>query len=185
MSKEKVQKVILLALFGGGLLYVYFVYLLGPLGGDAERAREAIEVLREDVRKADTVIRASAQVEEEGREAEEFLASASEYFREGTPIAWFPPMITDFFRRQGIGGVVVTSRGSASYAAKALAGYDRLRWDIQFPAIDFFRLGNTLAAIENEQPFAEVTGLTIGRTAGDPALQRVGMDLSLANKDTQ
>ena len=183
MNKDKIQKVVASVLLLGVLIYAYFAYLIGPLGEGMEQTRSQIDEMQSNVRKADNQILATRNMEEQGRQAEEFLTAAERYFREGTPIAWFPPMMKTFFERQGVDQIMVSSTGASDFESKALDGYENLKWDIQLPAVGFFQLGNLLAAIENEQPFMRVQSLSIGRTAADPQYQRVGMQISFVNRE--
>ncbi len=182
MNKELVQKIIAGALFLGLLIYSYFNFLLGPLDSGMKETEAEIEEFEDKIQKAKAKIRLARSLEAKGVEAEEYLTAANEYFREGTPIAWFPPMIKAFFKRMGVDDIVVNNLNTQQYPGDALDNYVDLRWDIQLPETDFFTLGNLLAAIENEQPFARIEDLSISRSISDPQFQRVGLIISLANK---
>ena len=54
---------------------------------------------------------------------------------EGAPVAWFPPRIQDFFKRQGIERVA--TRLNNEMADKDLPGFRRLFWSIDLPKIGF------------------------------------------------
>ena len=53
---------------------------------------------------------------------------------EGAPVAWFPPRIQDFFKRQGIEKSSV--RLNNEFADKELPGFRKLFWSIELPKVE-------------------------------------------------
>ncbi len=182
MTKETLQKIIAGVLFLGLLIYSYFNFLLGPVNSTLETVEAEITELEDKLLAAKGKIAATNKLEKEGKAAQEYLIAAEEYFKEGTPIAWFPPMIKAFYQRMGIERTVVSNLDSRRHSGKAMSNYVSLRWEIQLPQTDFFTIGNLMAAIENEQPFSRIERLSITRNTSNPEFQLADMVINFTNK---
>ncbi len=182
MNKDKIQKIIATLLVMIVILYSYYTFLLQPQGAKILDLKKKIAAIEEETRKAQGLILRVQSMEEQGAEASDFLQKADEFFPTGAPIAWFPPMMRAFFERQGIEKVTISSKGSESLGGEGLQGLERLVWDIQMPAVDFLKAGIAIAGLENEQPFASISSISIERTNDDLAYQRVGFELHFTDK---
>jgi hypothetical protein len=77
----------------------------------------------------------------------------------GSPVAWFPTRMADFFKRQGIDKA--TTRLNSETADKRFPGYRKLTWGIDLPKVEFVQFASAIAALENEEPLIEITNMQI------------------------
>jgi hypothetical protein len=90
---------------------------------------------------------------------------------EGSPVAWFPPRIADFFKARGVDRAA--TRMNSEAAEKDLPGFRRLTWGVDLPSVDFIALANSLAELENEEPLVQITSIKIDPAAEQVEQQRV------------
>lgn len=169
LGKEEIQKIVLGALLLVGLVYCYFTMLLGPAKKQQEVTRKNITALEPEITKAKGTIAKSQAVEKNAPAARETVAQVSAMIPEGSPVAWFPPRIADFFKGQGIDKAA--TRLNNEFAEKELPGFRRLSWAIDLPRIDFAPFASAVAQLENDEPLVEVTSLLIETSREDVEAQ--------------
>ena len=100
-SKEEKQKVILGVLFGIGFFYAYFEFGLGPLKKKQELAQKEITALAPKLAEARKQIESRDRMKARVPEAETVLTQIDKMIPEGSPVAWFPTLIGDYFKASG------------------------------------------------------------------------------------
>ena len=114
LGKEEIQKMFLGGLMLIGLVYVYFNLLLGPLVARQGFVRKSIVDLDPQIAAAQAQIKKTADLEVTAPKAAQTLAQVGAMIPEGSPVAWFPKRLGDFFKHQG----TVPVNPSASHTSK-------------------------------------------------------------------
>lgn len=173
-SKNHSRKVILICLVGLAGVYCYFTYLLEPLrqAQDADEMR-TVE-LRGRLNQSSIDLEKAARLETAAREAEKRLATIKSQAELGAPVAWFPPLIKNFFFSEGIEQSSTRLAQSVTAQEKDLAGFERTQWSIELPDADFFAFARALARLENEQPLVAINALSVTAMA-EPATQHISV----------
>ncbi len=169
-DKEEIQKIFLGGLLLLGVAYSYFDMLLFPLQKRMNATRTSIEALAPEMRKAEAQISRAEELQRSAPAKIAVISQVNAMIPEGSPVAWFPPRVADFFKRQGI--EKVASKYHSELPEKELTGYRRLSWGLDLPKVDFAQFGKALCALENEEPLLEVTSLQIDTLREDIANQR-------------
>ena len=167
-DKEQSKKVILSGLLLIALLYCYFSLLLGPLASHEAGAEKSMKDLQPQIAAARLQMIQTQAVEARAPVANETLEQIKSMIPEGAPVAWFPPRMVEFFKRQGIDKS--STRLTGEEADGGLPGFRKLYWTIDLPKVEFAPLAIAIAGLENEEPLLEITGVEIG-TGGDPQYQ--------------
>lgn len=177
LGKDEIQKIALSAMLLIGLLYCYFALLLGPLATNQAKAKREIAAMEPQIAEAKTQLNKTAQIERQAPESRALLASLKGRFPEGAPVAWFPPRMADFFKRQGIERS--QTRFNAESAEKDLPGFRRLTWSVELPRVEFVSLGVALAALENEEPLLQVTSVDVEASKDEPQYQHATLSMAM------
>jgi len=176
LGKEEIQKIFLSFLLLVGLLYCYFNMLLGPLSDEQTKAQNAIADLTPKINDANAIIKDVKVREKTAPEVSAVLDEIKAGIPDGAPIAWFPPAIIGFFKRQGIDkcNIHVISSGPVNN----LPGFTKFSWNLSLPRVEVAPLATTLAALENEQPLLEITELHINASKDDVQYQTATLTLT-------
>jgi len=116
------------------------------------------------------------QIQADAPKAAATMAQIDAMIPEGAPVAWFPTLVSDFFKKQGV--EKITTRMSSEVAEKDLAGYRRINWGVDVPRVDCLAFAASLAELENQEPLLEIQGLTIETLKEDPEAQHVLLTLN-------
>lgn len=176
LGKEEIQKIFLSILLLIGLLYAYFTMLLDPLSKQEENAKKTVADLAPKIAAAKSLIKDVAQREKDAPKTNETLDQIKSMIPEGAPIAWFPPLITGFMKRQGIDKCTIHMGGDA--AEKDLPGFKKMYWNLEMPHVDLPTLGIAIAALENQEPLLEVSNVQISASRDDVQYQSARVTLS-------
>lgn len=176
LGKEEIEKIAISVILLIAFLYAYFYLLLAPLDQREIAAKKEKENLAPQIAKAKNFLSDVKALEEKAPAAAETLDQIKSFIPDGAPVAWFPPRIAEFFKRQGIGKF--TARVSGELADKDLSGFKKLIWNIDVPSVGIVPLGIALAALENENPLWEITGLQIEATKENPEFQSARLVIS-------
>ncbi len=159
------------------VLYSYFTMLLGPL--DAKKtgliAQEA--ELQKKIEGANSKLRQLQNLEQAAKQSTEVYAVIQDLTPEGSPLAWVPVRLRDFFTRFGL-EVAIRSSGSAGVRDPLLAKFIDTSWVVEVPSTDFVTLGNTIAAFENGHPLARFETVQVLASPDRPEFQRVSLSLT-------
>jgi len=176
LRKEDIQKIALGLLMALGVVYGYFSILLGPLKKQQASAQASLAALDPEIKKANADIQRAGQVQADAPKAANTMAQIDAMIPEGAPVAWFPTLVSDFFKKQGV--EKITTRMSNEVAEKELTGYRRINWGVDVPRVDCLRFASSLAELENQEPLVEIQGLTIEVIKEDPEAQHVLLTLN-------
>ena len=175
-GKEEIQKLVLGSLMLVGLVYVYFNMLLGPLKQRQAGVRQNIVDLDPQIAAAHAQVKKTAAIEEAAPKAQETLAQVSAMIPDGSPVAWFPTRLGDFFKKQGVDRAA--TRMSTELADKSLPGYRRISWSVDLPRVDFIPFAAALAQLENEEPLVEIATMMIDTTREEVDSQHILMTVN-------
>ena len=170
-GKDEIQKMVLGALLLVGLLYAYFDMLLGPLKRAQLMTEKSITEVDPEIARAKAEINRSRAVEASAPGARATVEQVSAMIPEGSPVAWFPPRLADFFKARGVERA--STRMNSEASEEGLPGFRRLTWGVDLPAVDFIALANSIAELENEEPLVQITSLKIDPAAEQVEQQRV------------
>jgi hypothetical protein len=171
LGKEEIQKIVLGILLLFGMVYSYFNLLLGPLVARQEAYGKSIKGLGPLTVAAKAQIDKTTQMEKEAPKVAMTVHQVNAMIPAGSPVAWFPTRMADFFKRQNIDKV--TTRLNSEAADKRYAGYRKLTWGIDVPRVGFVQFANAVAALENEEPLIEITNMQIDAGREDVEMQHV------------
>jgi hypothetical protein len=180
LGKDEIQKIFLAALLLGGVIYCYFTMLLGPLNRQEATANARIAELGPRLEEARKQIKRTQQLEQQAPESLAVLDSINSLIPEGAPIAWFPPKMAEFFKRQGV--EKAAARLTNEEAEKDLAGYRRLIWTVDLPKVEFISLAIAIAGLENEEPLLEISNIQIESIPADVQFQHAMLSIGNVTK---
>jgi len=175
LTKDEIQKIVLAGIVLVIVLYVYTNMLLGGLTRRETNANNDIKDLQPKVTAAKKQIAATRGLQQDAGQVSERLFEIKSLIPEGAPVAWFPPMMTDFFKRQGI------PRSTTKLSSEnnmELSGFKSLSWSVDLPQVDFVPLGIAVAALENQFPLLEINTLQIDAGSDYPGAQHVSLTVS-------
>ena len=132
LGKDDIQKMFLGVLLLIGLLYCYFNMLLGPLNENEVKAHAIINDKTPKIAADKDVIKKAKIMKAKADEAQATLDQVKTLIPDGSPVAWFPPLIIDFFKRQGIEKCAV-HRGEEGQD-KDLTDFKKLSWGLEYHA---------------------------------------------------
>ncbi len=176
LGKDEIQKLVLGVLLFFGLVYSYFDLLLGPLSKQQAGSRQSIAALGPEISKAKAQIEKARQLEANAESAQIISRQVDAMIPEGSPVAWFPPRIADFFKKQGIDKALTRLNGEVP--DKEIPGFRKLLWGVDLPKVEFVPLAEAVAALENEEPLFEIATLQIDASREDVESQRALITLS-------
>src|SRR5258708_39620935 len=102
VGREEIQKLVLGGLLLLGVVYSYFDLLLFPLKKHQESTQKSTVALGPEIQAAQAQIKKVQELERAVPEKTVVLRQVDAMIPEGSPVAWFPTKVGDFFRRQGI-----------------------------------------------------------------------------------
>ena len=170
LGKEEIQKIVLGALLFFGILYSYFDLLLGPLKKGQAGTQKSIESLVPEIAAAKAQIARTETMEKNAPAALTTIRQVAAMIPEGSPVAWFPTRVADFFKRQGLDKTV--TRMNNEIPEGELPGFRRIAWGVDLPKIEFVPFAVALAALENEEPLVEISSVQIDASREDVQTQR-------------
>jgi hypothetical protein len=181
LGKEEIQKIVLGVLLFFGVIYSYFDLLLGPLVKHQEVATRSVQTLIPGIANAKSQIEKAKLAEKDAPKATMPMRQVQAMIPEGSPVAWFPTKIADFFKKRGIDRV--STRISGETVDKELPRFRKLSWGVDIPKVDFITFAQAMAALENEEPLIEISALQIDASRDDVETQHVFITVNnLVNK---
>jgi hypothetical protein len=176
LDKEEIQKIILGALMFFGVVYSYFNLLLGPLQKRGEAYQASVTALGPEIANAKAQIKKTRELEAAapGRMATTHQVEAM--IPEGSPVAWFPPRVTDFFKKQGLDKA--STKLNSETVDKDMVGFRRMFWGIDLPKVGFVPFATAVAALENEEPLVEINNLQLDASREDIEMQHALITVS-------
>ena len=176
LGKEEIQKLALGVLLFFGLIYSYFDLLLGPLSKRQDATRQSIVALGPEIANAKSQIEKTKQMEAEAKNAQMTARQVEAMIPEGSPVAWFPTRMTEFFKKQGIDKALTRMNGELP--DKELPGFRKLVWGVDLPKVEFVSFAQAVAVLENEEPLFEIAALQIDASREDVEAQHALITLN-------
>jgi hypothetical protein len=176
LGKEEIQKLVLGLLLFFGLIYSYFDLLLGPLNKRQDAARQSIVALGPEIANAKVQIDKTRQMEQNVSAAMLTARQVDAMIPDGSPVAWFPTRMTEFFKKQGIDKALTRMNGELP--DKELSGFRKLVWGVDLPKVEFVTFAEAVAALENEEPLYEITTIQIDASREDVEAQHALITLN-------
>ena len=170
LGKDEIQKLVLGGLLLLGVAYSYFDLLLFPLKKRQEATLKSTVALGPEIQTAQAQIKKVQELERSVPEKTVVLRQIDAMIPEGSPVAWFPTKVGDFFRRQGI--EKATTKINSETPEKDLVGFRRLAWGIDLPKVAYGQFGGAISALENEEPLLEIRTMQIDASRDDAESQR-------------
>jgi hypothetical protein len=169
LGKEEIQKIVLGVLLLFGVVYSYFALLLGPLLARQDAYDKSIRGLGPATATAKSQIDKTKQMEKDAPTVAMTVYQVNAMIPPGSPVAWFPTRMADFFKKQGIDKV--TTRLNSEATDKEYVGYRKLTWGIDLPRVGFVQFANAVAALENSEPLIEISSMQIDAGREDVEMQ--------------
>jgi len=176
LGKDEIQKLILASLIVMGVVYSYFNLLLGPLAKSQEATRKSVTALGPEIAAAKAQIKRTEEVEKTAPASMETLRRVMAMIPEGSPVAWFPPRVSDFFKKQGLDKT--STRLNTEVVEKEMVGFRRMNWGIDLPKVGFVPFATALAALENEEPLLEINNLQLDVSREEVEMQHALLTVS-------
>jgi hypothetical protein len=171
LGKDEIQKIVLGVLMLFGVIYSYFDMLLGPLVKRQHATRQSIEALGPEIAAAKAQVEKTRQMELNAPNATLTARQVEAMIPEGSPVAWFPTRMAEFFKKQGLDKT--STRMNAEAPDKELAGFRKLAWGVDLPKVEFIPFAQALALLENDEPLLEISSLQIDASREDVEAQHV------------
>lgn len=176
LNKDQIQKVMLGLIMMGGLVYVFVEFMLRPLGVTRDAAVKSAAVLHPQIMEARAQIARVKGLELDGPNARKITAQVMEMIPEGSPVAWFPPRVSEFCRMHGMARV--TTRMNGESQDKKFPDFRKLNWGIEIPSADFVPFAWAVAELENEEPLLEIQSISVDASRDDAGTQRVVLNIN-------
>jgi hypothetical protein len=143
--------------------------LLGPLQQRAEATKHSVTALGPEINNAKAQIQKTLQMQKDSAQATLPMRQVEAMIPEGSPVAWFPTQMADFFKKEGLDKV--STRMTGETVEKELPGFRKMAWGVDLPKVEFVPFGEAIAALENDQPLLEITAIQIDASRDDVETQ--------------
>jgi hypothetical protein len=178
-NKDQVQKIILAVILGITGIYTFFNLLFNPLVDSAAKAKCAIKDLTPKIAEASKQIANARGLETSdpnSATAKALFEVMKQEIPDSVPVAWFPPRMSEFFRKQGI--PKITSRFNADSPEADLPGFKSSNWAIEIQRTDFNQLAAAIANLENEEGLMQINNLQIEASPMEVGMQRAQLTVT-------
>lgn len=176
LTKDQTQKIALGVLMMIGVVYSYFDFLLGPVQRGRAVANTNTDGLEPQIAAANGQIARAVTIETQSPEAMRIVKQVEAMIPEGSPVAWFPPRLTEFFKKKGMDRVA--ARVNNDSLDKDYVGFRRVNWGVELPRVDFMAFAAAIADLENEEMLLEIQSLDIEAGRDEAQMQRVNLVLN-------
>ena len=138
LSKDQIQKIFLGGMLGIGGLYYYCYEMLAPLSLRESAATSEIADLSEKIKNAEAQITRTSKIKS-GDVHQEAASKAYEVMNakipNGSPAAWLPTKLTEFFKRQEI--KKQNYRPLPEPLEREFPGFKTSLWVVELPSVEF------------------------------------------------
>lgn len=176
LGKDEVQKIVLGTLLFFGVVYSYFNLLLGPLSKQQEALGKSVTALGPEIAAAKAQIQRTREAEQRAPGRMATTKQVTAMMTEGSPVAWFPPRLAEFFKKQGL--EKTTTRLQAEAVDKEMVGFRKLSWGVDLPKVGFVAFATAVASLENEEPLVEINSLQLDASREEVGMQRALLTLT-------
>ncbi len=183
LGKEEIQKIFLGVLLLIGVVYSYFNLLLGPLKRRQSICQQNITALEPEIALARAQIKKTEAIEASAPQARATVAQIDAMIPEGSPVAWFPTRIQDFFKKAGIDKS--STRMNSEYEDKNLSGFRKIAWGVDLPKVEFIPFATAVADLENSDILLEIGSIQIDASRDEVETQHVALTVHNIVKQNQ
>lgn len=176
LTKDQTQKIALGAMLLVGVVYGFIAFLIGPVSDAHAAADRDSAALDPKIAAAKGQIAKAESLRAKMPDAQKLLVQVGNMIPEGSPVAWFPPRITDYFKHQGIDKV--SARPNTEVAEKELPGFKRLNWGVEIPRVEFAAFAKAVAEMENGEPLLEIQAIDIEGSRDEVIAQRANLTIN-------
>ncbi|HEX8372852.1 MAG TPA: hypothetical protein VF585_08740 [Chthoniobacterales bacterium] len=161
-NKDQIQKIFLSAILFVALIYGYFTYLLGPVTKKKEGDTKAIAETQVKIEEALKQIKLGKNAVERATASVATMEKIESLIPKEAAIAWFPPLVNQFFAKRGIPKVGLQLRSTTAVPGEGLERFKYINWDASFPPSPFFNVISALSDFENEMPLLAILSVRVG-----------------------
>jgi len=172
-NKDQIQKMALSGLMLVILIYCYFQYLLGPLDRAQKLNTAAIGTLQGQVETARKQVKLGRNAVARSEASVATMQSIEGLIPKEAAIAWFPPLVNQFFQKHGIPKVALQLRSTEPVGGEGLERFKYFSWDVTFPHASFATAISALSDFENEMPLLAIRSIKVDASSETPEQQRV------------
>lgn len=176
LGKEEIQKIFLSVLLFFGVVYSYFNLLLGPLTKQQETLQKSVTALGPEIAAARAQLQRTKELEAGAPQRMATARQVTSMMTEGSPVAWFPPRLAEFFKKQGL--EKSSTRLQSEAVDKEMAGFRKLAWGIDLPKVGFVPFATAVAALENDEPLVEISTVQLDASREDVEMQHALLTLT-------
>jgi len=180
-NAEEIKKLILSVIMIGILLFGYKNLMLDDQDRRELLGNKSIADLEPKIKGAQEQILRTAEMEKKAPAENETLEQIRSLIPAGEPVAWFPPHMVEFLKRQGMDKCSVRLNGISP--ARDLPGFRMTSWAIDLPKTEFVQLAIAIAGLENEEPLLKITNLQIEANRSDLQFQHAVLTVETLVKD--
>lgn len=176
LGRDEIQKIVLAGLIVFGVVFSYFNLLLGPLSKKQDALQKSVTALGPEIANAKAQIKRTQELEQSAPAKMAMTKQVMAMIPEGSPVAWFPPRVGDFFKKQGLDKS--STKLNAEFIDKEMVGFRRMSWGIDLPKVGFVPFATAVAALENEEPLLEINSLQLDASREDVETQHALLTVS-------
>jgi hypothetical protein len=177
LSKDQKQKLVLGSMMLAGVVYAYFEFLLGPVRTGRQAAVKNSAALDPKIAEAKAQIAKTEALKAREEAAKLLQAQVKAMVPEGSPIAWFPPRITEFYKQRGVDRAI--ARMNSEAPEKDIPGYRKLHWGLEVARGEFVPFAAAVSEMENNFPLVEVQTFEAEAGREDVGTQRVAITMNI------
>jgi hypothetical protein len=172
-NKDQIQKMVLSAILLIFLVYAYFEFLMGPLSREDAANKKAIAEFQTKIEEARKQIKLGKNASERAVSSVSTMNTIESMIPKESAIAWFPPLVNQFFAKRGIPKVSLQLRTTEVVPGEGLDRFKYFMWDANFAPASAVTVISAISEFENEMPLLAIRSIKIDTTTGTPEEQRV------------
>lgn len=172
-NKDQIQKMVLSGIMFAVLFYGYFQFLLGPLNSKEKANINAIADFQTKTTEATKQIKIGKNAVVKASSSVATMNSIEGMIPKEAAIAWFPPLVNQFFAKRGIPKVTLQLRSTESVPGDGLGKFKYFSWDATFHQTSAVAVIAALSEFENDMPLLAIRSVKIDANPNTPEEQRV------------
>ena len=172
-NKDQKQKMVLSAMMFIGLVYGFSRFLMTPLTTTEAQNEVAIGEMETKIEEAQKQIKIGRNSTETAANSVKTMESIEGMIPKEAAIAWFPPLVNQFFVKRGVPKVTLQLRSTDAVQGEGLERFKYFAWDVSFPPSSFVTVVSALSELENEMPLLSVRAIKVDAVTGTPEEQRI------------
>lgn len=146
---------------------------MSPLSSKEEADAKASVELQTKVEEARKQIKIGKNNMETASASVATMKSIDNMIPKDAAIAWFPPLVGQFFAKRGIPKVELQLRSTDPVQGEGLEQFKYFSWDVKFPPASFVDVAAALSELENEMPLLSVRSFKVDGLANSATEQQV------------